>query len=270
MGESNNINERGDEIRWLSQARQQGLGTVLQLHLEAFVRLSQDDRALVDRLVSKNVRELGPRRDLVREGERPRVVNVVLDGWACRYKQLPDGRRQVVSFFLPGDLCDANVFILRQMDHSIGSITRVRYAEISPTDFEQLMESSPRITQALWWHELVTAAVSREWTTNVGQRSALERIAHLMCETYMRLQTVGRAADNRCEWPLTQMDIADATGLTSVHVNRTLQELRRQGLIELQNRSLVILDMATLTSISMFNPNYLHLNREGAHLDAND
>lgn len=242
----------------------------LQLHLEAFAKLSQQDRALLDCLIAKNVREVGARRDIIREGEKPRAVNVVLDGWACRYKQLPDGRRQVVSFFIPGDLCDANIFILREMDHSIGAITRVRYAEIMPADFEHLLNASPRVTQALWWHELVTAAVQREWTTNVGQRTAFERIAHLFCEMFLKLRTVGLTNGIRCDWPLTQTDLADATGLTPVHVNRTLQELRRQGLVELQGKILAIPDLGALMSVAMFNPNYLHLDREGRHLDAND
>lgn len=242
----------------------------LQRHLNAFTKLSTRDRTLIDRAVSKNVREIGARRDIVREGDKPRAVNVVLEGWACRYKQLPDGRRQVVAYFVPGDLCDANVFILREMDHSIGAITKVRFAEIAPPDFEELMAQSPRITQALWWHELVVAAIQREWTTNVGQRSAFERIAHLFCEMFLRLQVVGLTQANSCDWPLTQTDLADATGLTPVHVNRTLQELRRQGLVELHGKRLTIPDLAALKDVSMFNPNYLHLDREGSHLDAND
>lgn len=150
----------------------------LRLHLEGYARLSPHECALLEQLIAQNIREVAPRRDLIREGERPRGVNIVIDGWACRYKQLPDGRRQVVSFFTPGDLCDANVFILKEMDHSIGAITRLHYAEIAPARFEELMASSPRIAQILWWHELVIAAIQREWTTNVGQRSAYERIAH--------------------------------------------------------------------------------------------
>ena len=216
------------------------------------------------------MREIGARRDIVREGEPPRAVRVVLEGWGCRYKQLPDGRRQVVSFFIPGDLCDANIFILKEMDHSIGSITPMKYAEIAPAEFETLMASSPRITQALWWHELVNAAVAREWTTNVGQRTAYERIAHLFCELFVRLRTIGATRDGSCDFPLTQTDIADATGLTPVHVNRTLQELRADGLIELNRRSLTIPDLDALMRVAMFNPNYLHMDREGRHLDAND
>ena len=246
------------------------MGNALHLHLEAFARLSQQDRALIERLAQHNVREIGPRRDVIREGDKPRAVNLMLDGWACRYKSLPDGRRQIVSFFIPGDLCDSNIFILKEMDHSIGAITRLRYAEISPTDFEELMLRSPRITQALWWNELVGAAIAREWTTNVGQRSAYERLAHLFCEMYLRLKTVGLTENGSCPWPLTQTDLADATGLTSVHVNRTLQELRRQALVELHGKRLSIPDLDALMSVAMFNPNYLHLDREGGHLDANE
>ena len=208
------------------------------------------------------MRELPARRDLIREGEKPKGVNLILQGWACRYKQLPDGRRQTVHFFVPGDLCDANVFILDQMDHSIASITPLKYAEISPSDFEAMMVRSASLTRALWLNELVNASVAREWVANVGQRSALERIAHVFCEMYLRLQSLGLTDGNSCDWPPTQTDLADATGLTAVHVNRTLQHLRAAGLIELRGRRLHVLDIEALKRVSMFNPNYLHLERD--------
>jgi CRP-like cAMP-binding protein len=237
--------------------------------LEAFTRLSTDDRAALAQ-VSRNVRFVEPRRDLVSEGDRPRFVHLVLDGWGSRYKSLPDGKRQIVGLFVPGDFCDVNVYILRHMDHSIGAITRLKVAMITPEEMSALTEGRPRVTQALWWHELVTTAIQREWTVNLGQRSAYERLGHLLVELYLRLKTVGRAQDGRCDFPLTQNDLADATGLTAVHVNRTLQELRRDGLIELERKQLHILDLERLRDVSMFNANYLHLEREGRHLDAND
>jgi CRP-like cAMP-binding protein len=236
--------------------------------LEAFARLSADDRAALAE-ATHNFRFVEPRRDLISEGDKPRFVHLVLDGWACRYKQLPDGKRQIVSLFVPGDFCDINVYILRTMDHSIAAITRLKVAMITPEDMNALTAERPRVTQALWWHELVTAAVQREWTLNLGQRSAYERLAHLLVELYLRLNAVGRAQDGRCDFPLTQNDLADATGLTAVHVNRTLQELRRDGLIELERKQLHILDMQRMMDVSMFNPNYLHLDHEGRHLDAN-
>ena len=237
--------------------------------LEAFTKLSSDERtALSD--AAKNFRWVDARRDLISEGDKPRFVHLVLEGWACRYKQLPDGKRQVVSIFVPGDFCDLNVYILKAMDHSIAAITRLKVAMISPEEMNELTAERPRITQALWWHELVTTAIQREWTLNIGQRSAYERIAHLLVELYLRLRTVGKANDGRCDFPLTQNDLADATGLTAVHVNRTLQELRKNKLIELERKHLHILDLEQLMDVAMFNANYLHLDHEGRHLDAND
>lgn len=236
--------------------------------LGKFATLSNDDRAALAQ-ISQNVRFIEPRRDLIGEGDEPRHVHVILDGWGCCYKQLADGKRQIVSILLPGDFCDVNAYLLKYMDHSIGAITRLKVAKISPDEMHALTTEWPRITQALSWHELVSSSVQREWTLNVGQRSAFERIAHLLVELYLRLETVGRVSGGRCDFPLTQHDLADATGLTAVHVNRTLQELRRDGLIELERKQLQILDMDRMIDAAMFNPNYLHLDHEGRHLDAN-
>lgn len=240
----------------------------LAYRLKAFTRLSSDDTAAIAQL-SKVARVVQPRRDLIREGETPKFVHLMVDGWACRYKTLPDGRRQIVAFFVPGDFCDLNVYILKEMDHSIGAITRLSVADISPEDMDALTTKHPRITQGLWWEALVNAAIQREWTLNIGQRTAYERIAHLLIELHLRLKTVGLTQNGSCDFPLTQTDIADATGLTAVHVNRTLQELRRDDLIVLERRQLTIPDIHRLMDAAMFNPNYLHLGHEGQHLDAN-
>lgn len=236
--------------------------------LDAFTRLSPDDKAAIAQL-SKVARVVQPRRDLIREGETPKFVHLMVDGWACRYKTLPDGRRQIVAFFVPGDFCDLNVYILKEMDHSIGAITRLSVADITREDMDALTARHPRITQGLWWEALVNAAIQREWTLNIGQRTAYERIAHLLVELHMRLKTVGLTQNGSCDFPLTQTDIAEATGLTAVHVNRTLQELRRDDLIVLERRQLTIPDIRKLMDAAMFNPNYLHLDHEGQHLDAN-
>ena len=137
-------------------------GIYLALRLQAFTRLSQDDLAAIDQLAKRGLRDIGARRDLLQEGDPPRVVNLILDGWACRYKTLPDGRRQIVGLFLPGDLCDMNVYLLKQMDHNIGAITALRVAEITREDFERLLARHPRLAEALFWNELVTVAIQRE------------------------------------------------------------------------------------------------------------
>jgi CRP-like cAMP-binding protein len=241
----------------------------LTLRLEAFTKLSPDDRAAVNRLAAGKIQEVAPRRDLVREGEPPRFVHLVLQGWGCRYKTLDDGRRQIVSLFVPGDFCDLNVYILKKMDHSIGAISRMRVAQISREDMDALTEQHPRVTQALLWQELVDVAVQREWTLNVGQRSSYERIGHLFVEMFFRLRAIGMTSGNSFDFPLIQTDIAEATGLTPVHVNRTLQALRSDGLLELQARRVTLPDLDRLMGVSLFNPDYLHLGHEGRHLDAN-
>ena len=238
--------------------------------LEHFVRLSQTDRAILDRAASERVRRFGPRADITREGDRPKDVHLILSGWACRYKQLEDGRRQVVSFFLPGDLCDLNIFILREMDHSIGTITPVSIADLSRDFFDEMSAGHPRIVTAFWWESLVNAAVQREWTMNLGQRTALERMAHLLCEIFFRLRIAGLTREDSCDFPLTQADLADATGLSKVHVNRTLQELRSAGLIVLKGKMLVVPSLERLMNAGLFNANYLHMDREGRQLDANE
>jgi CRP-like cAMP-binding protein len=183
---------------------------------------------------------------------------------------MADGRRQVVGYFIPGDFCDLNIYVLRRMDHSIGTITPVRFAEISREEMEAATAGRPRITQAFWWHELVNASVQREWLLSVGQRSPLERIAHLMTELFFRSRSAGLAEGDACPFPLTAYDIADSTGLTPVHVNRTIQEMRRDRLVEVDGKRLLIPDLERLMEAGHFNPNYLHLDREGRHLDAND
>lgn len=237
--------------------------------LECFTRLSDENKRALIRL-SQNVQLVGPHRDIIREGDSPEYVNLILDGWACRYKTLESGQRQIISFFLPGDICDPHVFVLCEMDHSIATLTPVRLVQIPRDALLGLTEQHPRITQALWWETLVTAAIQREWTVNLGQRSGIQRLAHLFCELLLRLRAIGMTENHTCPMPITQQELADATGQTSVHVNRTLQEMRAMGLITLRSRLLTIPDLDRLQRVAMFNPDYLHLNHEGAHLDAND
>lgn len=220
----------------------------LRHKLERYVRLSGEDR----------------------EGEKPNFVNLVIDGWGFRHKMLEDGRRQIIAFLLPGDICDLNVVLLNEMDHSIGALTEVTVAQIAPETLEQVQKNRPRLAAAVGWDMLVQAAIQREWTVNLGQRSAIERISHLICELYARLDVVELCDNGHCHIPLTQTDLSEATGITPVHVNRTMQELRALGLIEWKGREVHVPDMDALRRTALFNDNYLHLHQEGAHLDANE
>jgi CRP-like cAMP-binding protein len=224
--------------------------------------LSPAEQIAVGNLPSRRLRHIRARTDIISQGDEPRVVNMILEGWGCRYKQLADGRRQLLSLFLPGEICDANVYLLSTMDHSVGALTDSTVAEITPADFGSAIADDGRLAHILWYNDLRNISIQREWTTNIGQRTARERIAHLLCETYYRLEHIGRVVAGSCDFPLTQTDLAEATGLTPVHVNRMLQELRRDGLIELAQRRLRMLDLAALKRESLFDPIYLHF--EGA------
>jgi len=172
-----------------------------------------------------------PVEDVISQGDRTGGVKLLLDGFACRYKVLEDGRRQIIAYFVPGDLCDLRVFILKRMDHSIGAVVTSKVATISPENVLKLTHNYPTLTRALWWSTLVEEAIAREWLVNVAQRDALERMAHLFCELLYRFRAVDLNQGNSCTLPLTQVELAETLGLSPVHVNRTLQALRRRKLI---------------------------------------
>ena len=227
--------------------------------LANFTKLSEEESNAVN-ACSNDVREFAAREDVISQGDRTGGVKLLLAGFACRYKVLEDGRRQIVAYFVPGDLCDLRVFILKRMDHSIGAVVASKVATISPENILGLTNNYPALTRALWWSTLVEEAIAREWLVNVGQRNALERMAHLFCELLYRFRAVGLNQGNSCTLPLTQLELAETLGLSSVHVNRTLQALRRQKLITLEGGTLTIQDLDALKEVSFFNPDYLHLD----------
>ena len=237
--------------------------------LERYIRLSGPDKEALRDATRRRLRHADPRQDLFREGDAPAAVNVMLSGWACCYKQLEDGRRQITGFLLPGDLSDFSTLVSREMDHSVAALTSVTIAELTHDVVDGLLRHRPRLMEALRWNTAVAAATQREWIVSLGQRDAFERVGHLLCELFMRLQSVGLAQDGTCELPVVQTDLADATGLSAVHVNRTLQELRSAGLIVLKGRTLHIPNLAALQEASLFNPAYLHLDNEGNGSHAN-
>lgn len=226
--------------------------------MENFVRLSSEDRRSLEGAVDKTY-HLASRKNIIAEGDEPNVVNVVLQGWACRYKMLPDGRRQIISLLLPGDMCDPHVYLLPVMDQSLGTLTAVVLAKVSSATIQALTERSPTLAEALNWEMLVSAEIQREWTVSLGRRTALERLAHLLCELSVRMQATGLRNGSDCEFPLTQTDLADAMGLSTVHVNRTMQELKASGAVEVRSKRLVIHDRERLEELAMFDPGYLHL-----------
>jgi CRP-like cAMP-binding protein len=239
---------------------------LLTRKLENFAELTEEEkRALYD--AAGPVRAYGSHEDLIREGDHSSGVSVVVSGFACRHKMLPDGRRQIIGYFLPGDMCDARVFILKKMDHTISTLAPSSVTMLSRDAILDITSRFPRLTRAFWWNTLVEEAIGRQWLVSIGQRTALERIAHLFCEIYVRLQAVGLATPEGCELPVTQSELADTVALSTVHVNRTLKELRQVGLVSMSSKSLVIHDFAGLRSLAMFDPGYLHLEGEGLMRD---
>ncbi|MCJ2079843.1 Crp/Fnr family transcriptional regulator [Methylobacterium sp. J-090] len=226
--------------------------------LDSYEALSDQDRWALDGLVLRT-RQVGAHVDLIREGEAPENVHLILDGFACRYKVLPNGQRQIMAYFVPGDFCDLNVFILDEMDHNIGTISPCRVVDIPRRSIDEITARYPNITKAFWWCALVDEAVLREWLVNIGGRPPNQRIAHLLCELHTRLEAVGCVTDNSFSFPFTQIDLADTMGLSNVHVNRTIRELKALGLITLKQRTLTILDVDRIKAYCHFTPNYLHL-----------
>jgi CRP-like cAMP-binding protein len=210
-----------------------------------------------------NIRDVPANQDIISEGDRPDQVRLILDGWAARYKVVPDGGRQITAFLIPGDFCDLHVTILKEMDHSITALTPATVASIPHGELEALMKERPALARALWWSTLVDEGVLRAWIVNLGRRRAYESIAHLMCEMHIRMEHVGLVEDGRFDLPVTQEELADALGLTPAHVNRILQRLRTEGLITLKERLLTILEISGLRRVAGFDPNYLH-TREGS------
>lgn len=222
-------------------------------------------RALVGQVV-----EYPARQTVIRAGQELQQSMLLLDGWMCRMKDLHGGQRQIAELNIAGDFVDLHGFTLKSLDHDVVTITDCRVALVSHERLRGMTERLPHLTRVYWFLTNLDAAIHREWTLSLGRRSALARMAHLFCEMFVRLRITRLTHDGAYEFPLTQVELGECLGLTSVHVNRTLQELRRDGLIELERKQLQILDLPRLMDATMFNPNYLHLNREGRHLDAND
>lgn len=197
-------------------------------------------------------------RDIIREGDRPGPVIVVLDGWACRYKILPGGSRQITAFLMPGDSCDLHAGLLAEMDHSIQTVTACSIAMISREQIDAILDARPRVARAMYVSQLIDEGTLRAWIVSMGRRTSRERIAHLMCELYMRARGIGLTKGPDLILPLSQVTLSDAVGLTPVHVNRVLRELREEGAMTLQRGSLSIADPVRLAKIAGFDENYLH------------
>jgi CRP-like cAMP-binding protein len=235
----------------------------LILKLESIFTLTDDERKALQNLPMQVV-VIKEGQDIVRAGDSPSRSCLLLSGFACVYKLTGDGKRQIVSFSIPGDIPDLQSLHLEVLDNSLGTLTPCRVGFITHEALRDLCERYPRITSAFWRETLIDAAIFREWVMNVGQREAYSRMAHVFCELIVRLRAVGLVEDHACTLPITQGEFADAIGVSTVHVNRVLQEMRANGIIELSGDRLKVPDWETLKRAGDFDPIYLHLKREQA------
>ena len=207
---------------------------------------------------------LEPQSHIVREGDVPKNCSILLSGFAYRHKLTGDGSRQIVALHIPGESLDFQNLYLDVSDHNVQTLTRAEVAIISRADFQNLALLRPAIAHAIMTSILVEASVFREWVLNVGRREAPARIAHLLCEFGTRSQAAGLSVCGRFELPMTQEQLADATGMTPVHVNRTLQYLGAEGLIQRKMRSIYVVDWQRLKRMAGFHEAYLHEARVAA------
>ena len=217
--------------------------------------LTDSDRALLTSL-SQSTQRFDARRDIVVEGQKPRWLPLILEGWACRYSMLQNGNRQMISLLLPGDLCEPFGMLSQFGGHTLAALTPVMIASVPVEALRSAAQNSKPIERALWWDLLFTTAVEREHIVSLGQRSASESLGHLFCELHLRLRMAGLIEGNQFELPLIQADLGDLLGLSTVHVNRSLQELRKSGLIALKRRWLTIYHVERLREFSFFDASH--------------
>jgi CRP-like cAMP-binding protein len=236
---------------------------MISVHLKKLRRRieisSEEERALRDSVAE--TRKVPADQVLIRGGEELSTSLMLLEGWLARSKDLPSGERQVTELHVAGDFADLHGFTLKHLDHDVITLTECLVAVVPHERIREITQRYPRLALIYWLSTNIDAAVTRELALSLGQRSAISRMAHLFCELYVRLDAVGRARPDGYEFPLTQRELAECLGLTVVHVNRTVQELRRRNLVELENRHLTILDRRGLEGVAEFDPSYLYLDR---------
>lgn len=203
---------------------------------------------------------LTPERQLVAEGDRPRHLHVLEQGWAAKVKMLPDGRRHFATLLLPGDICDLDGLHLRTYDYGVVALTRCSVSRLDRNAVLALCDENRMVAQLLTWLAFVENALLNQATLSLARRSARDRLAHLLCELMLRLAQIGFARADGYDLPLSQEKIADALGLTPVHINRTFKQLRTERLASLSRQRVSLLDWDGLRHSAGFTPDYLHLD----------
>ena len=220
---------------------------------------AEEERAI--RGIIAEVRTYPRHRAVIRAGEELNQSLLLVSGWLARVRDLAAGQRQVSELHVAGDFADLHSYTLKRLDHDVAAITNCEIAVVPHERLDKLFEHHPRLQRIYWFNTNLDAAIHREWAVSLGRRSALSRLAHLFWELNIRLGIVGLAEDGSYELPLTQEDLSECLGMTAVHINRSLQELRARDLIRVQHKRVTILQPDELANVAEFNPAYLYLDR---------
>lgn len=214
-----------------------------------------DDADIADILrLAVTVKEIGADTPIIREGDKPFNCCMLIKGFCVRAKTTAQGKRQILSVHIPGDIPDLQSLHLPVMDHELRTLSTSTVGFMSHTSIRQLARSRPLVAEALWRQTLIDAVLFRDWIVNIGRRSAEQRLVHLFIELYQRLSVVGLVNNEAYDLPMTQTDLADATGLTPVHVSRVLKSLREHGLIQMRRSVVTIGNTTRLSEWARFNP----------------
>jgi CRP-like cAMP-binding protein len=223
--------------------------------------LSDEEKQALAGAVAR-VKQARMDEDLMREGDRPSESTLLFEGFAARYKLLRNGRRQITALHIPGDFVDLHSFLLKTMDHGVVALTPCRVGLVPHSTLREITETHLHLGRLLWLSTLIDAAIHREWLVAMGRRPALSQIAHLLCELFLRLQVVGLTQYMSFELPLTQAELGDVLGLSTVHVNRVIQQLRADGLVTWSEHKIVLEDWVRLQEVAEFDPTFLNLDNE--------
>lgn len=226
--------------------------------LEQLAELSPEERKTLASL-SLLVVSARAGEDVSLLGQVPCGSFLILEGWISASKVSGDNKRQITSIYIPGDMPNLRSLHLKVTETDMTALTACRLALLDHAELSALTRAHSGIAEALWKYTLITGSIFEEWIANAGSRPAVSRLAHLLCELMARLEAVGLARDNRCDLPLTQVHLGEATGLSRIHINRSLQELRKQGLVSYGYGELIIHNRAGLARVAQFSPTYLYL-----------
>ena len=249
-------------LRFVAASREAVIDHPLIKNLETHDQLSAEEKDVLVHAIGHE-KEVPKGEEIIREGDRPWASTILLNGFAARAKFQVDGTRQINAIHVPGDFVDLHSFVLKRMDHSVVTLTSCTFAMVPHDALHHISTNHPHLTRVLWTSTAVDGAILREWVTQLAVQDAYRRTAHLICELFVRLRSVGHINGHSFALPILQNELSDMLGLSHVHMNRTLMKLRKDKLFSWQSGVVTIHDWDHLKEVARFDPLYLNLDSEG-------